>query len=208
MEINYFDVIVGSVILLLGLKGALNGFFKEAFGLIGIIGGIFIASRLGDPVGRFLNELLFNFENNSAIAFSGFLIVLAVFWSIMIGIGITFKQLTILSGLRPIEKALGFFLGASKFFFIGAVIAHAVYNIQALKTTIDETSLKTSVLFPILTEAGSYIMKIDPVQVSQEINNSAQSLQDTANEIVKESTKGLAEETIDELKKSMPDMEK
>lgn len=208
MEVNYFDIIVGGVILLLGLKGAFNGFFKEAFGLIGIIGGIFIASRLGDPVGQFLNQLLFNFENNSAIAFSGFLIVLAVFWSMMIGIGITFKQLTELSGLRPIEKSLGFVLGASKFFFIAAVIAHAAYSIQAVKTILDETSLKTSLLVPVLTEAGSYIMKLDPIEMTEEINNKAQSLQDQANGMIKQSTKDLAEETIDELKKSMPEMDK
>ena len=38
MEFNYFDIITGAIILLLGLKGIVNGFFKEIFALIGIIG--------------------------------------------------------------------------------------------------------------------------------------------------------------------------
>ena len=46
MEFSIFDLVVGSIILLLGLKGILNGFFKELFGLIGIVGGIFIMEAL------------------------------------------------------------------------------------------------------------------------------------------------------------------
>ena len=35
MEVNYFDIIVSIIILFLGLKGIINGFFKEVFGQIG-----------------------------------------------------------------------------------------------------------------------------------------------------------------------------
>lgn len=208
MEINYFDIIVSIVILFLGLKGIINGFFKEVFGLVGIVGGIFIASRLGDGVGTFLNDLIFNFENNSAISFTGFLIVLALFWLVMIGVGMAFKHLTLMSGLGPFDKILGFIFGASKFFFIAAVIAHAAYNIKAVKSALDETSLKTSVLFPILTETGSYIMKLDPVGISEDINNTTASLKEKAANMVDSSTKNIADDTINELKKSMPNMDK
>jgi len=64
MEFNHFDLVIVSIILLLGLKGIINGFFKELFGLVGIIGGIFIASRVGDEVGLYLSDLIFNFENS------------------------------------------------------------------------------------------------------------------------------------------------
>jgi len=60
-------------------------------------------------------------------------------------------------------------VGASKFFLIAAVIAYAVYNVKAIKTTLD-SSLKTSILFPILVETGKYIMKIDPTEISNDIN--------------------------------------
>ena len=201
MEINYFDIVVGIIILFLGLKGSINGFFKEIFGLIGIIGGIFVASRMGDSVGNFLNNLIFNFDNNSAISFTGFIVVLALFWLLMIVIGSAFKHLTLLSGLGPFDKILGFVFGASKFFFIAAVIAHASYNIQALKSLIDDSSLKTSILFPILTETGSYIMKLDPVGISQSIDTKTQ-------ELVTKSTQDIAEDTLKQLKQSMPNMEK
>lgn len=193
MDINYFDLVAASIILLLGLKGALNGFFKELFGLVGIIGGIFIASRFGDDVGSYLNDLAFNFSSGSAVSFVGFLATLAVFWLLMIVVGYGFKKLTALSGLGIFDKILGFFFGASKFFLIAAVIAHAAYNIKALKTTLD-SALGSSVLFPVMAETGAYIMKIDPVSLSTDINDTVTQ----ATEAVTQKTKEIAQDKIDE----------
>ena len=169
MEFNYFDLIAVSIILLLGLKGILNGFFKELFGLVGIIGGIFIASRLGDEVGAYLSDLIFKFENSAATSFTGFIATLAIFWLLMIAIGFAFKKLTHLSGLGLYDKILGFIFGASKFFLIAAVIAHAAYNIKAVKSTID-SAFANSVVFPILVSTGAVIMKLDPIEISNDIN--------------------------------------
>lgn len=208
MEINYFDIVVSIVILFLGLKGILNGFFKEVFGLVGIIGGIFVASRLGDGVGQFLSDLIFKFDNSSAINFTGFLTVLALFWLMMIGIGTMFKQLSSLSGLGPFDKILGFIFGASKFFFIAGVIAHSSYNIKAIKSLIDDSSLKTSILFPILVETGSFIMKLDPVGISQDINITTNSIKDAANKMIEKSTQDIVNNAKKQLKESMPEMDK
>lgn len=194
MDFNYFDLAAASIILLLGLKGILNGFFKEVFGLIGIIGGIFIASRAGDSVGTFLNNLIFKFDSQSAISFTGFLATLALFWLLMIFIGFIFKKLIALSGLGIFDKILGFFFGASKFFLIAAVIAHAAYNIKALKTTLD-SSLESSVLFPILVETGAFIMKIDPVDMTETINDSI----DQGTDIINNSV----ENEVQEIKKKI-----
>jgi len=169
MEFNYFDIVAAIIILLLGLKGVINGFFKEIFGLIGIIGGIFVASRFGESVGHYLSDMIFKFSNEPAINFTGFLVTLAVFWLIMVVIGFAFKKLSSLSGLGPVDRILGFIVGASKFFLIAAVIAYAVYNVKAIRTTLD-SALKSSILFPIMVETGKYIMKIDPTEVSSDIN--------------------------------------
>ncbi|MDB2562221.1 CvpA family protein [Sulfurimonas sp.] len=197
MEINYFDIIVSIVILFLGLKGIINGFFKEVFGLIGIVGGIFIASRLGNSVGTFLSDLIFNFDNDSAINFTGFLTTLALFWLLMIGVGQIFKKLTSLSGLGGFDQILGFVFGASKFFFIAAVIAHASYNIKAVKSLIDDSSLSSSYLFPILAETGSFIMKLDPVEIKENIEK-------TTKEVVSSSSADTSNDILDEIKKSIP----
>lgn len=197
MEINYFDLIASVIILLLGLKGILNGFFKELFGLVGIVGGIFVASRAGDSVGEYLNNAIFHFSNPSAVSFTGFLVTLAAFWFVMILVGVAFKKLSSLSGLGPVDKILGFVFAAGKFFLIAAVIAFAVYNVKALRTTID-TSMKNSVLFPVLVETGSYIMKIDPVEVNEEINSTIDETTQKVKENIQENIQKELQKSVDE----------
>lgn len=210
MEFNYFDLVVSIVILLLGLKGIINGFFKEIFGLIGIIGGIFIASRVGDSVGKYLSDLIFKFDNTSAISFTGFLATLAIFWLLMIVAGMLFKKLSSLSGLGAVDKLLGFVFGASKFFLIAAVIAHAVYNIKAVRNTVDDM-MSSSVVFPILVETGSIIMKLDPVEISDEINStidsSTEALEESLVKQMDNSTKEMIEKTKEEIQNSLQNKE-
>lgn len=202
MEFNYFDLIASVIILMLGLKGILNGFFKEVFGLVGIIGGIFVASRVGDSVGQALSDMIFKFENSAAISFAGFLVTLAIFWIFMIGIGYIFKKLSLLSGLGIFDRILGFVFGASKFFLIAAVIAHAAYNIKAIKSTL-EAPMANSFLFPALVTTGAFIMKLDPIEISDDINNSIDKVTDEVTKSVITSTRKIVEETKEEIESKM-----
>jgi membrane protein required for colicin V production len=204
MEFNYFDLVVSAIILLLGLKGIINGFFKEIFGLIGIIGGVFIASRLGNEVGQYLSDALFKFDNSAAIGFTGFLATLAVFWLGMVLIGAIFKKLSSLSGLGVLDKILGFVFGASKFFLIAAVIAYAAYNIKAVKSTID-SSMGTSVLFPILVSTGSVIMKLDPI-ISEEVGESVDKATDSIQATIKETLEKNVTQEIEKIKEELKEI--
>ncbi len=206
MDFSYFDLIASVIILLLGLKGMLNGFFKELFGLVGIIGGIFIASRAGEKVGQAMSDMIFNFENGAAISFTGFLTTLAVFWLFMVAIGYLFKKLSLLSGLGIYDRIFGFIFGSAKFFLIAAVIAHAAYNIKAVRSTID-SSMSNSVLFPALVETGGYIMKLDPVEISDDINSTiddvTEAVTDVTTENIKTSTQEIVDKTKQEIKSTM-----
>lgn len=200
MEFNYFDLVVAIIILLLGLKGILNGFFKELFGLIGIIGGIFIASRTGDSVGEFLNDNLFHFESHAVVSFSGFLLTLALFWLAMVGIGHLFKKLGALSGLGIVDRIAGFVLGSGKFFLIAAVIAYAMNNIAAIHDNIKEP-LKNSIFFPILVETGGYIMHLDPEQMQEKMDETVES----GKEAIKKVSAEHADEVIEHVKSGLSD---
>lgn len=204
MEFNYFDLAAMAIILLLGLKGVINGFFKELFGLVGIIGGIFIASRFGSTVGELLNNAIFNFDSPGAINFTGFLVTLAIFWVLMIILGYGFKKLSKLSGLGVYDRLLGFVFGASKFFLIAAVIAHAMYNIAALRPSID-SFMRGSTLFPAFVSAGSVIMKLDPIEITDDINSTidkgAELIQEKTNSMIDENSKEIMESTKDQIKK-------
>jgi len=202
MEINYFDLIASVVILLLGLKGILNGFFKEAFGLIGIIGGLFVASRVGERVGEYLNNTVFHFANTSAINFTGFLVTLAAFWLVMIAVGVAFKKLSSMSGLGLIDRVLGFIFAAGKFFLIAAVIAFAVYNVKSFRTAID-TSMKNSILFPILVKTGGYIMKIDPTKMSEKVNSTIDEGTKKVQEGIQQSIEQNVAQHMDKVKEAL-----
>ena len=207
MEFNYFDIVVSAIILLLGLKGIINGFFKEIFGLVGLIGGIFIASRVGDQVGLYLSNLIFKFDNSAAISFTGFLATLAIFWLGMVLVGAIFKKLSSLSGLGILDKILGFVFGASKFFLIAAVIANAAYNINAVKSTID-SSLSSSKLFPVLVSTGAFIMKIDPVQVSDDLNATINETTKTITKHIQNDINKSVQSKIQEIKEEIKESNK
>lgn len=209
MELSYFDLVVGIIILLLGLKGIINGFFKELFGLIGIIGGIFVASRLGDSVGALISDTIFKFESQAAVSLVGFVATLIIFWAGMIILGMFFTKLSKASGLGPVDKIFGFIIGSGKFFLIGAVIAYAIYNIQAVRVNL-EPMMKKSILFPIMVETGSIIMHIDPAEVNSDINESidegvksAQEQINEAKDVVAEKVDETIEESADKIKQEV-----
>ncbi len=202
MQIHYFDIVVGSIVLLLGLKGIINGFFKELFGLIGIIGGIYVASRYGVQVGDILNGAVFHFDNQSAVTLTGFMVTLASFWIAMIFIGYGFKTMSSASGLGFIDKLFGFIVGSGKFFLIASVIFFALNNIKAIKTNL-QPLMKESILYPILIQTGDIIMHIDPTQVSSDISksidNGADKIKDMADKEIGEKAKKM----VDDVKKNM-----
>ena len=193
MELNYFDLIIGTIVLLLGLKGILNGFFKEIFGLVGIVGGVFVASRLAGSVGESLNEMIFHFDNKAAVSFTGFLVVLIIFWVSMVVAGILFKKLTAASGLGIFDRILGFVFGASKFFLIISVIVYAIWNIKTIRDNL-EKPMQNSILFPIMVQAGGFIMKLDPIEQSQKIKEGIESTKKRATEIIEQSVKEKIQE--------------
>ncbi len=196
MDFSIFDLIVGSIILLLGLKGILNGFFKELFGLLGIVGGIFIGSRVANEVGSFLSNAIFKFDSPAAINFLGFLVTLASFWGIMLFTGILFKKFSKISGLGYMDKILGFIFGSGKFFFIASVIVFAIYNFKAVR---DNFNMEGSIMFPALVETGRFIMQIDGSEVVDDINASIDKSVDSAKDILEdEAAKKILESANEE----------
>ncbi len=202
MEFSYFDIVVSILVLFLGLKGILNGFFKEIFGLVGIIGGIFLASRVGESVGKIINDSVLKFQNDAAISFTGFLVTLSLFWLFMIAIGLLFKRLSSVSGLGIFDKILGFIFSASKFFLIASVILYSTYNIKAMRANLD-SMMQNSILFPILVKTGSFIMKLDPIEISNEINATIEKGSQILEEDITKNIENSALKIVEDTKKKL-----
>ncbi|MBN2870371.1 MAG: CvpA family protein [Campylobacterales bacterium] len=160
MELNYFDVAVGSIVLLLGLKGLLNGFSKELFGMVGIVGGVYVASHIGGIIGKFLNDILFHFESPTAVNLVGFLFALGIFWLLMVALGAGFKRLSTLSGLGVLDQILGFVVGSSKFFFILSIIVYALFSVAAIRENFEE-KMADSFFYKPMMATGDFILSIE-----------------------------------------------
>lgn len=170
MDLNYFDVAVGSIVLLLGLKGFLNGFSKEVFGLVGIVGGIYVASHMGGVIGNFLSETLFHFETPTAVNLIGFVFALGIFWILMVSLGSGFKKLSSLSGLGALDRTLGFVIGSSKFFFILSVIVYALFSVSAIRENFQE-KMANSFFYEPMFSTGNFILHIETDDVTSLIND-------------------------------------
>lgn len=164
-DFNYFDIVIGSIVIILGLKGLMNGFAKELFGLIGLIGGVYIASRMAESVGNLIDKELFNMNNPAAMKLFGFIAVLAGVWLLSIIVGSLFTRLTRMSGLGFFDAFFGFVFGAGKYFLVFALIVTALSNVTLVRDNLQQYISK-SLLYPYLKDTGSFLINLDSTQTT------------------------------------------
>ncbi len=167
-NISLFDIISLSLILILGIKGVINGFIKEVFGLIGIVGGIFLASRYAQNAGEFIQNNFYNFENKASLYLIGFIAVLILFWIFSIFLGFIIAKLLKMSGLGGLDKLFGFLVGSLKIFLVFSILAIALSNIAFIKSRTDKYMNK-SFMYPIFIEVGRYIVKLDTNHIVEKV---------------------------------------
>ncbi len=190
-QITSFDIIVALIIVILGLKGIIDGFIKEFFGLAGIIGGIYFGSRYADIIGKFISDNIFTIKNEAALTFVGFIVGLFAIWIAMTILGSLVTKLTHMSGLGFFNRLLGVLFGWAKIFLIFSVIVYAVSSMELTKRFIEKYT-KNSLLYPLLIKTGGYIIKLKPEDfVSDNVKQTGSQFLDkaktqTAKEIQKE----------------------
>jgi membrane protein required for colicin V production len=160
MDFNYFDVTISAIVLILGIKGFMQGFIKEVFGLLGLVAGVYFASRLSEKAASFIDTNFLHLENTSLLQLIGFLAILILIWTGATILGAIFSKLTSESGLGFLNRLFGFIAGGGKYFLIFALIVTALSNVTLVKDNL-EKYVSDSVLYPYLTEAGSYLINLD-----------------------------------------------
>lgn len=213
-DFSIFDLIIISITLILGLKGLFRGLIKEVFGIVGIIGAIFVASRIAKDAGDALAPIL-AIESEATLKLIGFIVALVGFWLIVYTLGVIISKIFSASGLGVVDRIFGFIFGASKVFLIFSVIAYALYQVQSFKKVMDE-KFASSFVMPHLISVGSYIIKLDTTSITNTVdkvvntaktselidetkNNIKQSVEATT-ESVKEAVK---EEVVDTIEKKI-----
>lgn len=200
-NINIFDLVVIALVTILGLKGLFRGFIKEFFALVGIVGGVFIASRLSSDTGAIINTII-PMENENTILLAGFVISLIIFWIIAYILGAVLETVFKMSGLGIFDRLLGFVFGAGKIFLLFAIIAYAISQVKMIDDNI-QPKLKTSMVFPILKETGSYIIQLDTSGFQEKVTKQLDEVVDKTKESIEEISKEELEKKALELKEQL-----
>ena len=180
VDFNYFDVTISAIVLILGIKGFMNGFIKEVFGLVGLIGGVYFASRLSTEAADFINSTFIHIENTALLKLLGFLSILIIVWLSATILGSIFSKLTSASGLGFLNRFLGFIAGGGKYFLIFALIVTALSNVTLVKDNL-EKYVKDSVLYPYLKIVGSSVIHLDPKDLGLGESSTTDLLKNVAN---------------------------
>ncbi len=151
------DLILIAMILLLSIKGYFNGLIRELVGFVGLIGGIFVASRAAEPVGKAVGSLLHT-DNIALLKLIGFLLMLAIIWG-----GSSFVA-AIFTALKSephtlLTRSLGMGVAAIKYFLIFSMIIASLFN-NALMRENFANSIHSSRLFPIFNSVGSKLINM------------------------------------------------
>jgi len=190
-NINIFDLVVVALITVLGLKGLFRGFIKEFFALVGIIGGVFVASRLSNEAGEIVNNII-PMQNENTILLAGFVSSLIVFWIIAYLLGSIFSKVLQMSGLDILDRILGFIFGAGKIFLLFSIISYAVSQVKMINDNL-APKLETSIVFPILQKTGNYIVKLDTSGFQEDVTEKL----DVVVDVTKDNIKKIAQDEID-----------
>ncbi|MBZ7935157.1 MULTISPECIES: CvpA family protein [Campylobacter] len=157
MNFYWFDAFILGFTLLLGLKGIINGLIKEVFGILGIIGGVFVASKYSSSASTFIENTFYKIENQSLANFAGFLVILIIFWIVCLLLGNFLSKLVKLSGLGFLDRIGGFIFGCAKIFFIFAIFVFCIARIDFLNSKLNSFA-KDSYTLELLKDTGSFIM--------------------------------------------------
>ncbi len=201
-QLSTFDLIIALIIFLLGLKGLLDGFVKEFFGLAGIIGGIYYGSRYAETIGQWISHTIYPIKNEAAMTFIGFLVGLFGIWISMVYLGKLVTKLTHASGMGAINKILGVLFGWAKIFLIFSVIIYALSSMELTKRVIQKYT-KGSILYPLMVKTGGYIIKLKPEDlIAPDMKErSAKAGQEVTKEVEKSAIQSAKEKIIKQIAK-------
>jgi membrane protein required for colicin V production len=150
---NWLDIVIIVVAVLLGILGLRQGIIKTVFGIAGLIGGIVLAGRYYDGLAALLSPSGATWANIAAYAIILFatLIVAAVIGSLV-------AKLVHLVMLGWLDRLVGFILGV----FIGGLLCAAVLAIIGKHYPGSEPVISQSGLARFLMEQFPLLLALLP----------------------------------------------
>ncbi|NPA50916.1 MAG: CvpA family protein [Epsilonproteobacteria bacterium] len=154
---NPFDITIIALIVLLSLKGLINGALKEIMGFLGLIGGLFAGSRLAPSFAKFIKSNANLQIDESTLKIISFFIILGAIWLFFVGLGRILSALTAHMETSILSRLLGFVISGAKYFFVLSLIVVAIYNTPKIHMKLQKY-LEKSHLAPTMREMGNALI--------------------------------------------------
>ena len=170
MDFHIVDMVIVGLILFLAIKGLVNGFSKELFNFLGLIGGIAIAARTHETIGDLIAEQ--NLLPNVASDYQkiiGFIAVFVALWIIFNLISSIVEKFSS-SETSVVSRFLGYIIGIARYGFIFTLIIFGMNNASFLKEKF-ATYYEGSQLFKPMIMVGAKLLNRDANQSMLETNS-------------------------------------
>ena len=157
MDFQIIDMVIIGIILFLAIKGLINGFSKELFNFLGLIGGIAVAARTNEMVGDLIIKQ--NILPEAFVQYQSIIGFIAVF----IAIWILFNLVSSLfSGFASdeigiISRIFGYIVAIARYAFIFALIIFGFNNADFLKKKFSKYTANSQVFAP-MTMIGEQLL--------------------------------------------------
>jgi len=165
-NLNYLDITIASLVVILSIKGFVNGLLKELFGLFGLIGGIFVASRNSQIAGEYIYKNIYQLDSNLLLNFLGFISLLSIVWSLVSILGeIVSKLASRYSKKGLISRLFGSMISSGKYFLLFSVVIVSLLNIEFVQNNSSKfLDLNRSKLYPYINQYGSEIINLKEME--------------------------------------------
>ncbi|WQS12786.1 CvpA family protein [Helicobacter pylori] len=191
---NYIDLALLVVVVAFGIRGFYHGFVSEVAGILGIVLGVYLASRYSVTIGQLFSDHLYDLRNETMTNLIGFLLVLASVWVFFLALGVVLGKVLKFSGLGIIDKALGFIFSSLKTFLVLSFILYALSQMEVMKDANAYLQEKSDI-FPTMKSVASKIMRLDGVKhVEQNLKNN---LEEMSDEVKNKESLNRAKESFD-----------
>ncbi len=151
---NYFDIIVGLILIFFGIRGFLKGFLIGVASFAGLLAGLYAAIHFSNYMGNVLSQWL-KFSEQSIKIFS-FLITFAVVIFLVHILARVLEKVVSASGLSILNKLGGLILGAAKALLIVSAFFYLFTLLGGLKL-MDDSIKEKSLFYKPVSKVAKFI---------------------------------------------------
>ena len=190
---HYVDIAVIIIVAVLGLRGLKNGLIHEIMGVLGVVLGIYFASKYCIDVAKYIELVGLSFENRHILLMLAFILILALVWIGCLGLGVIVARFVVISPESAIINYFGgYVFSALKYFVILCVVVYGLTQVGFLKDPIKNLTEGTR-SYPIMYEVAEKIMSIEALQ---DLQKQYVEVEETAKKEVKKAATKAANDVV------------